>query len=134
MHGWLHFSTRGHTSLLEEVSKVLSLLSLHISAKVISLGSWEPNISLMPGTLQWLSPVPNLLCYIFLFDFLTNFTSLQQLLQFLMLPSLFPSPPYCFPCTLSLQNCPTPPFNAGLKRLHTGLPYFYAPYDLWVVL
>ena len=39
--------------------KVFSSPSLHISAKVISFGSWEPHVSLMSETLKRLSSVPH---------------------------------------------------------------------------
>ena len=39
--------------------QVLLPPSLCISAKVIPIGSWEPHISQVSGTLQWLSLVPH---------------------------------------------------------------------------
>lgn len=50
----------GHAYLLQVVVSTSSISpSLHISAKVIQIGSWEPLISLESGTLQWLSTVPH---------------------------------------------------------------------------
>ena len=60
-------------------SYLLSLHTfLHISAKVIPVGAWEPHISLVSGTLQWLSSISLPPCYIFSFDFLTLCIALQS--------------------------------------------------------
>ena len=39
--------------------QVLSSPSLSIMAKVIHIGSWEPRVSVVSGTLQWVFPVPH---------------------------------------------------------------------------
>jgi len=72
---------------------VLSPPSLSIMAKVIAIGSWEPHISLVSGTLWRQSPVPHPPCYIFLFNFLALCTSLSPLPLPLPLPLLFLLPP-----------------------------------------
>lgn len=76
--------------------QVLSPPSLRIMAKVNPVWSWESHISLMSGTLLWLSP-----------QFLISKTvPLSHVLQFLILPPLFPPSLFSFPC-LPLLPPPT---------------------------
>jgi hypothetical protein len=86
----------GHAYLLQVVVSTSSISpSLHISAKVIQIGSWEPLISLESGTLQWLSTVPHPpLTHIFIwFSDLLNLFPIPSITlycphYFLPLPSL----------------------------------------------
>jgi hypothetical protein len=96
--------------------QVLSPPSLHILAKVIPIGSWWLHVSLVSGTLQWLSPVPHPPCCRFLFDFLTLCTSLKSppvpdTVALISFPSFLPSQPLsylCFEtnCQLTLRKHP----------------------------
>jgi hypothetical protein len=52
MGGWFHPSTRGHAYLLEVVA----------TGSIIPVGSREPQVSLVSGTLQWLSSIPHPPC------------------------------------------------------------------------
>jgi hypothetical protein len=85
--------------------------SLCIMAKVKPIGSWEPHVTLVSGTFQWLSRVPHPPCYLFLFNFLTLCTPLTSLpisgtATFIssssFLPLLSPSPSISY-------NRPVPP-------------------------
>jgi len=109
--------------------EVLTPSSLHITAKVNPVGSREPHISLISGTLQWLSPVLHSPCYIFLFGILTLCTFLTSL------PASNTStliPPLSLPCfpLLPPPASVCPPLNAGLNHSLPGLPSFYIPYNL----
>lgn len=127
--GWLQPSTRVHAYLVEVVSTGSICPYLHIMAKVIPIGSWEPHISMVPGTLQWLSPETHSSCYLFLFDFLTLFPNFSRYCHpyFLLLSSSLVS----ISIYLSQSSCF--PLNAGLKHTTPDLPSFYAPYGLQVV-
>lgn len=74
MGGWLHTLIRALAILRRWSPQVLAPPSLCITAKVNSIGSWEPHISLVSRTLQWLSQVLHLPCYLFLFTFQTPCT------------------------------------------------------------
>lgn len=75
--------------------QILSPSSLCISAKIITVGSWDPHISMVYGTVQWLSPVPHHPCYIILVDFVNFCTSLTYPpvadMPLCFLPLFFPS-------------------------------------------
>ena len=52
--------------------------TLYIMAKVISLGSLEPHVSLVSGTLKFLTPVPHPPLLPIFIDFLTLYISLKS--------------------------------------------------------
>ena len=117
MGGWPHPSTQGHAYLLEVVSTGSISPSMQISAN----GSLS-----FPWRLEPSSGYPHFLiphCYIFLFNFLTLYTSLPSPLALDTAP-LFPFP------SLSLLGPSLPlsptinlffPLNAGLKHPPPGL-------------
>ena len=75
MGGWLHSSARGCAYPLEVVSTGFISPYSCITAKVNLIGSYEPHVSLVSWTPQWLSSVPHSHCNLILFNFLTLYLS-----------------------------------------------------------
>lgn len=134
--GWPHLST----AVLIYWRSTLQVLSpLHCAFPLESspLGPGSLSLPWHLGPFSGCSLFLITHCYIFLFDFLTLCTSLLP-------PPVPAAVPLFPPPSLSLSDPPLPPPpekvlkphphpNAGLKHSHSGLPFFYAPYVLWVV-